>query len=376
MVVSGKRWVQTSVLASLSVLAWSQSAGACGGGALVSERGVVVNAQRVILSTRSSGTTDIVAQIGVPSTTADYGVLIPVPSEPTLDAEPVSALELAALDDATAPQIQREDASESSAPGCGCGAAGADSSKGGAAPMRGVTASPPMQIGPVEAVSLKGESADAISAWLAENGFALPSEHEATLASYVGAGNYFIAIRRSETAASGAPSSIGIHYTLAGDHRKLSLAFARIGAANKVAFTVFVANQQATGPSAPFAALTLDSLDATLLRTGDYQGAVEAAVQSRGSKAFVLEGVAPRELISDQAPSIAKLVDAGAVVTRATTVVAREALTEDAIFASPVQGSVPTSRWASRNVFKSNYANLTPFGVLLLMGLRRRRRAS
>jgi hypothetical protein len=61
--------------------------------------------QRIVLSVRG-GKTDVVTQIAVPDTSADYGVLIPVPSIRTLDSQPVSGEELAVLDSLTAPRIE------------------------------------------------------------------------------------------------------------------------------------------------------------------------------------------------------------------------------------------------------------------------------
>ena len=72
-------------------------ASACGGGGVTSASGVVMGSQRIIMSVRAGGTTDMIVQVTVPRTTADYGVLIPVPSEPTLDTRPVSSAELDAL---------------------------------------------------------------------------------------------------------------------------------------------------------------------------------------------------------------------------------------------------------------------------------------
>jgi hypothetical protein len=340
---------------------------ACGGGGIASQAGVVVDSQRVVISSRANGTTDIVAQISVPQTTSDYGVLIPVPSEPTLDNQPVAASDLAKLDDATQPQILVGTGGSSS--GCGCGAAAADT-KG--APTRGVTAGPPVEIGPVVAVSLTGESDEAIRAWLGDNGFLLPADASATLASYVGEGNYFIAIRRSDRAATLAPSSIGIHYSLTGDHRKLSLAFTRIGAASTMAYTVFLGATTAVGPTAPFTALTLNDLDPAALRRGDYKGAVQAAVGARGSKAFVLESAtAANSVLPTQ---LAHLFDPGAVLTRATTVVSREQLTEDVVFATPFKGEVPSYRFASRSVLGPRSGTFGSLGLVVVAGALRRRR--
>src|SRR6478609_6161627 len=89
----------------------SSSALACGGGGVTSKSGVTMNAQRIFMSVRNSGTTDIVVQIAVPQTSADYGVLIPVPDEPTLDSKPVSAADLNALDRATVPVISKTESS-------------------------------------------------------------------------------------------------------------------------------------------------------------------------------------------------------------------------------------------------------------------------
>src|SRR4051812_7884739 len=83
----------------------ARSAFACGGGGVTGGSGVRMNTQRIVMSVRASGTTDMIAQVGVPATTADYGVLIPVPSEPTLDDQPISTSDLQKLDDATRPEI-------------------------------------------------------------------------------------------------------------------------------------------------------------------------------------------------------------------------------------------------------------------------------
>jgi hypothetical protein len=351
------------------VLLSAEAAWACGGGGVTSASGVVTDSQRIVISKRAGGLTDVVVQVTVPSTTADYGVLIPVPSQPMLDAQPVSAAELRELDELTAPHIETE--TSSGGGGCGCIAAGAADTKGSS---NGVSVSAPVNIGPVVAVSLTGEDAGAIGAWLSEHGFSLPEADASILADYVGAGNYFIALRRSESASLAGPSSIGIHYSLQGDHRKLSLAFSRIGAAATVAFTLFIAAPQAIAPSSPFVGLTLNDLDARLLRAGDYAAAVAEAVAKNGSKAFVLEGVTSRERVAPSLPNLASLFDAGSVITRATAVIRKENLDEDAVFVTPFAGSIPNTRSASFRVPRGRFASLGALGVLALCGWRRGRR--
>ena len=345
----------------------ARPASACGGGGVASASGVVMGSQRIVMSLRSEGTTDMIVQVTVPRTTADYGVLIPVPSEPTLDERPVSSAELDALDEITAPRIESTSVT-SSGGGCGCGSVDSAGS-----PRDGVVVSDPVNIGPVVAVSLTGDNADAVGAWLAQHGFLLPSSDADTLGRYVSSGSYFIAIRRRESAASGDPSSVGIHYTLQGDHRKLSLGFTKIGAPPSLAFTLFIAAPQATGPSAPFAALTLNDLDAALLRNDDYERSVQAAVASHDSKAFVLEGTTPKGNLPSSVSGITRFMDDGAVITRATTVVDRSAISDDVVFATPFSGDIPNRRSASLSPHRVRYASIGLLGMLVAAHAMRRR---
>jgi hypothetical protein len=345
---------------------------ACGGGGVTSQAGVTTNAQRIFMSVRATGTTDIIAQIAVPETTADYGVLIPVPDEPTLDSEPVSALDLNALDAVTAPEISSESAS-SGGMSCTCGSGADDGAT--VAPTGGVTVSSAVTIGPVKAVALTADSGDAVRAWLTDNGFSLPQDDAATLDRYVGDGRYFIAIRRAESANDGGPSSIGIHYTLPGDHRMLSLGFTRVGAAPKLAFTLFLVAPQTVGPSEPFKALTLNDLDPATLRIGNYTGAVENAVAAHDSKAFVLESTTSTAEIASRVSGLKRFIDSGGTLTRATTVIAREQISDDALFATPFSGNVPSERYVSVYAARMRYAGMSVLPlVLLARALRRRSR--
>jgi len=359
--------IGVSALASLrSAPAW-----ACGGGGVASRLGVTTNAQRVFMSVRASGRTEIVAQITVPQTTADYGVLIPVPDQPTLDSEPVSAADMNMLDTLTTPVISSQ--THSGGSGCGCMGAGAAVDGKGGPSKRGVTASDQVMIGPVVAVSLTGDSGEAVRAWLADNGFSLPESDATTLDRYVGAGKYFIAIRRGERAVSGGPTSIGIHYSMAGDHRMLSLGFTRIGAAPQLAITLFLAAPQTIGPSDPFKALTLDELDATTQRLDDYSLAVETAVAARDSKAFVLESATPSSTIASSIPSLSRFIDGNATITRATTVVSRERISDDVVFGTPFAGAVPSQRRVSLEAEHVRYAGMGSLPLLLMASALRRR---
>jgi hypothetical protein len=331
-----------------SFLTATREARACGGGLVHTQTGSVgADTQRIVISARD-GITDVITQIGVPSTSADYGVLLPVPAEPTLDSTPISSADIDNLERGTAPSIIHFDNKEGSPVlACSCGGA----SKGGAnvGGEQGVRVSQPVTIGPVVAVTLTADTGDAISAWLADNGFAIAPADQALVADYAGTGRYFIAIRRSDTLLTQAPSSVGVHFSMAGDQRALPMRFARLGAAPTVAFTVFVVAYTVAAPSDPFAALTLNDLDRGTLNTTGYADAVTKAVGAHGNHAFVLEGSWSVPALSGTiGPSLAPFMNARQTVTRMSTRVASTALDADVALDGIYAGTVPNERVAQR----------------------------
>lgn len=335
--------------------------------------GVVADSQRVVISVRSDGTTDMVVQIGVPNTSADYGVLIPTPSEPTVDPTPIPEQVLDGLDVATRPKIYKIDPNAEHSSGCGC-IAGSD-----AAAENGdsVKASQPTNVGPVTATVVTATDNTALNQWLDANGFVIPDERQALIADYVGPGRHFIALKRNDAVVTNGPTSIGLHYKLVGDHRLLSLAFARLGAAPSVGFTVFLFAAELTTPTEPFQALTLNDLDSRRLFANDYQGAVQSAVQARGGAAFVLEASGhshdgtyfnPLTGYYDALPT-----DWDASLLRMTTVLTPDELTQDVTFLTPLSEPFPDSRDI---VIGQTTPKAAGFGVLGLVafGWRARRR--
>jgi hypothetical protein len=154
-------------------------------------------------------------------------------------------------------------------------------------------------------------------------------------------GGAFIAVRRNDHSAGNAPSSIGLHYTLPGDNRVLSLAFARLGAAPTVAFTVFVSAKNAVQAGGVFTNLTLDDLDDKLLLAG-YPNAVAAAVADQ-RYAFVLEGVSSAIRWGNFSQHFTHLFDF-VLLTRASTIMAADTLDTDAIFDAPITKLIPGIR--------------------------------
>ena len=338
-----------AILLGVALLLRPLAAEACGGGT-VSPIGneVGADAQRIFISVNGA-TTEVVTQIIVPESSADYGVLIPVPVEPTLDTQPISAADLNQLDKATAPRIQVVSYDAEDGGGCLCipttGGGGEDLE-----PLASIQLSEPVDIGPVTALVLTGDTVSAVDGWLQEQGFAISGSNRLILAAYSGSGQYFIAIRRNQ-AVKGGPSSIGIHFTLPGDQRGLPLRFASIGAASSVAFTVIVATRGAAGPTPPFATLTIADLDEDLLRDDQYGAAVDRAIGAHPEGAFVLETIFSKYMLQDDyfgLPNFQGRLDhspflqwiaESATLTRLTTRMPATALTQDVAFTVPYRGS-------------------------------------
>lgn len=233
--------------------------------------------------------------------------------------------------------------------------------------------SQPVTIGPVTAVTLTADTGAAINAWLADNGFVVPQSQQPIVDSYAGPGRYFIAIRRSDHSAAGAPTSVGIHFTLTGDQRGLPLRFASIGAGATVGFTVLVVSNGSVGPSLPFEALTIADLDAATLKSAGYATALSAAIAKHGNHAFVVEGFW-RDTQSFGLSVLLPFFAPGSGVTRLSTLLPTSALDTDVAFDQPFTESVQRTRYVQNA--RAPATNRTfPFGfALVALGVVVRRR--
>jgi len=238
-----------------------------------------------------------------------------------------------------------------------------------------VTVTRPVEIGPVTAVVVGGTSPDAITAWLTDNGFSLPQAALDRVGEYVGTDRHFIALRRTAGAPAGGPTSVGVHFWLDGDRRGLPLRLASLGATGTVAFTVLVAATAPSSPAAPFEGLTLDELDAGTLEDEGYEAAVAEAVRERGGRAFVLESDHAAEDVIAAGTLLSSLVDAGQRVTRLSTILPVETMTEDVRLDVAFSGEIPSVRVLGQS--SGAPPALPAGGVLALVGaaLGRRKRA-
>lgn len=339
---------------------------ACGGGVFSVDESVSVGGQRVFLSVRADKTTDVVVQLDVTGTTR-YGALLPLPSEPTLDTEPVASSELDGVDRLTRVTFSSaEEPALTESSGCGSTTDGF-----GAANLGGVDGSVTVtsfaKIGPVQAIVLKADSGAALAAWLDENGFTVGDGDQAILDQYVGGSRHFIAFKRADDQPARGHESLGVHFTLKGDERGYPLRMAKIGAASELAITVFVAAPFGVAPGSPFQALTLSNLgrvdgydEASI--AASYGDAVRAAVKKAGSKAFLVENVVVdgEAIDATQSPRLRSFVDSGAMITRLTTILDRTTLDADVAFTAPAPSNVTNEKELGQGVDASPQAPVRP----------------
>lgn len=166
------------LLSGALLCAAAPAARACGGLVQPAAGAVGLDAQRAFYAVHSDRS-EWVVQVFVPESKNGYGLLLPVPGEPTLDPTPVDA-------------------------------------------------GRPVHIGPITAVSLSAQSGAALATWLQQNGYALPGGGQRVVDGYTGPGTFLVAIKRNDSPSGGA-SSIGVHLTLPGTSAPSPCAWPRWG---------------------------------------------------------------------------------------------------------------------------------------------------
>jgi hypothetical protein len=319
-----------ALLAASVILLPVQKAHACGGLVQPTTGTVSQSGQLAILSLHDQ-VTDVVLTLDVPEAGNDFGVIVPVPAEPTIDDEPVSTTALASLEELTRPVVGFPD-SDDTGGGCACGVGDA---LAGGGDKRGVIVGDPVNIGPVTAQWISGANGDAVGDWLATEGFVLPDGGQALVDEYVNDGLSFLAFKRNDTDTGAA--RVGVHFTLDGDHRAYALKMTRLGAGETMSFTIFVAAAEATGPDFPYGALRIADLDGDLAQT-DYPAAVKKAVDALDGKAFVVETATPASDLAGLGFEL--IIPSNSVVTRLSTVADPANLDADVSFTARAPGNL------------------------------------
>lgn len=325
-------------LLALGLSAHTRVSEACGGSVSEPATQVTVGGQRAFIAVRSNGTTDVVVQLDVSQADGNYGVLLPLPVEPTVDPTPIDASELDGLDIDTQPVFGGSDGVSETGGGCACGGAGDGEAVDGNGSEGNITVGSFTEVGPVTATALTADDTTALSAWLSDNGFEIPAEQQALVDSYVTAGSWFLAFKRN-TAAPPGQSSVGVHFTLDGDHRGYPLRIAQLGAGAEVAITVWISHADSVTPESPFEVLVPRDL-AGVYDDASYRSALADAVRQRDGRAFIVEHVSVWH--DGDGGGLSSLHEDGHTLTRLSTIIARDQLQQDVSFTGPPAPNVDT----------------------------------
>jgi len=192
-----RRWLRAVIvltLAGAAVFA-GPPAMACGCGGVVAEEGTQTAVDREVALLAHDGTTEtITMQLSMDSTAEDLGLLVPTPNPAT-----VSLGESSTFDDlSTAVRPRRVEEFHLFGPPVLFDSG--NGSSGGAAPggPGGVTALATVDLGPLEATTLRADDPAALRAWLDEHGYQIRAGLQVQLDPYVDEGWTFVAVRLTQ----------------------------------------------------------------------------------------------------------------------------------------------------------------------------------
>ncbi len=176
-----------------------------------------------------------------------------------------------------------------------------------------VTAYASAVVGPYQTVQLHSSDPTALTAWLAANGFAIPDDAKAIIATYVGEGFDFLALKL----VPGMPATAirPVRVTTPGTTPVLPLRMTAIGAPTTLPTTVWVmgpGRYEAT--NMPDFTITSDQLTWDYAKnTSNYAALLQASFDASPGKTWHIEGAEPfaPKLLQDTITALAK-INAGA----------------------------------------------------------------
>jgi hypothetical protein len=187
------------------------SASACGmplNARIASERALIVF---------DGQTAAITLGIGIEPEAADAAVIFPVPAPPEVDQPAGGEALFSYLEQVTRPTVQVERQLRWGFD------PGFDGLTGGAAPPGGVELLGRETLGGYDVARLAADDPQALSGWLADNGFSLPTGADPILAAYVAEGWSFVAVRLVPDAPGGSLAPLRMRWWRATAPRLMAL---------------------------------------------------------------------------------------------------------------------------------------------------------
>lgn len=289
------------VLVGLLTWSWTPDAGACGGCFAPAEsQDSFVTGHRMAFAV-SEDRTVLWDQFEYTGNPADFSWVLPV--RPGAFVEVASPAWLDALDAVTKPRIF------SPAVNCGgggggfsCGCAADDASDG----FGGFYDAPPVQVvsqatvGPYETVILRSREGDALSSWLAQNGYAIAPNIEPVIQAYVSEGFDFLALKLRP--GFGVNQMEPVRVTTPNGPSELPLRMVAAGAGNEVDMTLFVLGEgrQAIVDLIDFEIENDDLVYDFGTDTSDYGGVAEGIFEKAGGRVHITSYAQPNPFLREQ----------------------------------------------------------------------------
>jgi hypothetical protein len=275
--------------------------------------GTVVTDHRMVLSLSMTQTV-LWDQIKYAGTPTGFAWVLPVKPGAVIELSQDSWI--ASLDAATQTVIQGPGSSCAPAPvdyedgnGGGCGSAssedgaegfsaGSSSSSGAGGEDAGVQVVSQQVVGPYDAVTVRASQGEALGAWLAANGYAIPNGMQPTIDAFTSAGFDFIALKLAP--GEGVQAMEPVRVITMGADPTLPLRMIAAGAGVNVGVELFVLSEGRYHPqNFPDAIIDFTQL-AWNPSTGssNYEQLAAAAMAANGGLAWLTEGAQPVTLYS------------------------------------------------------------------------------
>lgn len=276
-----------------AIAALQRPAEACGGCISPPDEVTSVDSHRMVVSLGLKETIlwDQIIYSGQPS---DFVWLLPVPTpEATIDLAESSFFD--EMDAKTAPVIR-----PASPPPCGtsstaagCGGGGGGVAAGDGTPEDNVTVYDRGVVGPYEMVTIGSDDPQALFRWLAQNDYAVSGTTVPTLDHYIDSGSVFIALRLSPDKDVSAMQPVRV--SMPGYMSTFPLEMVVVGASGVLELSLFVISEQRYA-SSNYAVVRVDENDVSwdwALSQSNYGEAFDAAIDTAGGRAWVVEYAAP-----------------------------------------------------------------------------------
>lgn len=275
-----------------TTLAAEPVAHACGGCFVQQTENTQVTGHRMVLSVSKTQTTlwDQISYSGNPS---EFAWVLPIHGQVDIGVSSDALFSL--LDQSTRVQISSPQLN--CAPqGCnGASAFGATSAAaGGSTGTGGVTVIAQEVVGPYETVQLKSTDPLALATWLADHGYAIPSDVKPVIDAYVAEGFDFLALRL--VPGQGVDAMKPIRVTSPGSSPVLPLRMVAGGTGAVTPITLWIVGEGRYQPSnmPSFQILPSELVWDWDTQSSNYASLRQAGFDSSGGKAWLLESAEPQ----------------------------------------------------------------------------------